>query len=203
MVIAEILKRVRSEMVGRMADPLSDNTQIMLEALRDGGDGNYLEIGVLFGGSLVSAALLKKELGQKGQCYGVDPLTGNYAERCPWRGNIDPVSKLEVTPGQVYENIKRFDVEDICAVIQSNSYPFPIQGTMFAVAYIDGDHWGDAPLKDWLSVKGITDKFVVFDNCDKEHPDVIEACSFAEGDPEWERYRVEGMTFVIKRKDEV
>lgn len=201
-VIEDIIKRVKKSIIGRLADnPELGNTALMLKAVEAGGDGDYLEIGVLFGGSLIAAALLKNALGQKGKCVGIDPLNGYYVERRSADTNRDILTKKPVTPETLQKNLRKFGVEDRCEVIQANSFPLPVKGK-FAVTYIDGDHWGDAPLRDWQSVKDITTKFVVFDNFGEEHPDVIEACLIAEQDPEWERLLVNGITFILKRIDD-
>lgn len=201
-VIEDIIKRVKKTIIGRLADnPELGNTALMLKAVEAGGDGDYLEIGVLFGGSLIAAALLKNALGQKGKCVGIDPLNGYYVERRSADTNRDILTKKPVTPETLQKNLRKFGVEDRCEVIQANSFPLPVKGK-FAVTYIDGDHWGDAPLRDWQSVKDITTKFVVFDNFGEEHPDVIEACLIAEQDPEWERLLVNGITFILKRVDD-
>lgn len=201
-VIEDIIKRVKKSIIGRLADKKEiGNTALMLSAVEAGGDGDYLEIGVLFGGSLIAAALLKNALGQKGKCVGIDPLNGYYVERRSADTNRDILTKKPVTPETLQKNLRKFGVEDRCEVIQANSFPLPVKGK-FAVTYIDGDHWGDAPLKDWESVKDITTKFVVFDNFDDKHPDVIKACLIAEQDPKWERWLAEGITFILKRVEE-
>jgi hypothetical protein len=201
-MIGDLLKDIHKRIYGRVADEYN-NIQYLMETVRDAGDGNYLEIGVLFGGTMVAAALTKKAYDLGGKCVGVDPLDGFYRIKFKRNNDVDAVTKKPVSPESVRKNFKIFDVEDICEIYQAYSYPLPdeVASETFAVTFIDGDHWGDVPLKDWNSVKDITTKFVIFDNYDKKHPEVMQACHIAENDPSWERYFQQGITFIVKRRD--
>ena len=199
-MIGEIIREVKDGMLGRMADE-SSNVSFLLEAVEAAGDGDYLEIGVLHGGSLCAAALLKRRLGHKGKCYGIDPLNGYYIEKCPWRKNgLDIESKIPVTPETVAENLRRFRLEHSVEIIQANSHPLPEAAKRkYAVAYIDGNHWGDGPINDWLNVSPLVTRFVVFDNYDGKHPDVLKTCNEAATDKHWEIYLRRGITFILQR----
>ena len=192
-----IIKRIDAEMIGRLADD-SQNLYPLLEVVALAGDGNYCEIGVLHGGSLCAVALLKKELGHLSTCYGIDPVDGYYPGK-PFHKAVDPISKVPVTLETVNRNIKHFELDNV-EVIKALSHPFPID-KRFAVTYIDGDHWGQGPWLDWQSVREITRKFVVFDNCDQIHPDVITACKKAVKDDNWELHKQTGIAFILRRVD--
>ena len=81
----EIIKAVESKINGRVANKIGDrrtnNLDILLECVERAGDGNYIEIGTLFGGSAISVALLKKWLSQEGLIFCVDPLN-SMLEKC-------------------------------------------------------------------------------------------------------------------------
>ncbi len=196
MSIKEIAARVDSEITGRIAGGAA-YLYPLLETVEMAGDGNYCEIGVLHGGSLCAVALLKKELGHKGICYGIDPFDGYYPGKT-FHKKVDPISKVSVTLDTVNENIKKFGLDNV-KIIQALSNPFPIK-EKFAVTYIDGDHWDGAPQKDWMNVKKITSRFVIFDNCDLDHLDVIEACNVANRDKKWNLYKQAGAVYIFERE---
>ena len=196
-MLGDIIAKVKNQMVGYICDE-QNNIQILLETVELAGEGNYCEIGVLYGGSLCAAALYKKELGHQGLCYGVDPLDGYYMDH-PTRRNVrHPFSKVKISTRPVYRNAEIFRLDNIRLEV-TKSYPFPDIGP-FSCVYIDGDHWNGTPLKDWESVKDITTGYVIFDNCDEDHPDVMIACHAAETSPGWDLVRNEGISFVVRHK---
>ena len=198
----DVVKHIKNNMTGRMCDE-QNNINYLLNIVRIAGNGNYLEIGTLHGGSLCAVALWKKEHKQSGICYAIDPLDGYYMDYIDHRKrglNVDPLTKLPVSIDIVKENLKKFGLTRAAKIIQAKSEPFPIDGVKFAVTYIDGDHWSGAPLRDWDNVKDITSGFVVFDNYDEDHPDVMEAAHQAAWSQEWVQYMQTGITFVVRRK---
>jgi len=205
--MGNIIERVKASMTGRMCD-FQGNVMQLLEIIERGGDGNYLEIGVLHGGTLCAVGLWKQALGHTGMCVGVDPLNGYYKgadSGVEFGKQVDPVSKVPVTPEVVEQNIKTFGLGGRCKVIRAKSNPLPteIAGMRFAVTYIDGDHWGDEPYTDFVNVKDITTGFIVFDDHDDEHPSVVEASKKACNDPDWEQYSVSAMTSILRRRNHV
>ena len=201
----DVVKRVRSEMTGRIADE-QNNVMYLLEIVKRAGNGNYLEIGVLHGGTLCAAGLWKQELNQRGQCVGIDPLDGYYMDYIdtPKRGcKVDPITRLPVAEDIVKENIKKFGLSRRCKIIKSKSNPLPDKaaGMEFSVTYIDGDHWGDAPYVDFENVKDITTGYIIFDNYDEKHPDVMGACHRAAEDPAWDKFFCAGITYALRRVD--
>ena len=199
-MIGKIIERVNRDMNGRMCDE-HDNVRLLMEAVRDAGDGDYLEIGVLHGGSLCAVGLLKKQLKHKSRCYGIDPLDGYYTDHkhIKKRGRYnDPVTRLPVDYNTVISNLEKFGITDRVTIIQSRSNPLPFYGSV-AVCYIDGDHWGDAPTIDWCNINPLVTRFVVFDNvCDK-HPDVKMAVDHAQRDVRWRTYKLQGITAIMER----
>ena len=198
-----IISQVKSGMVGRLAD-LQDGTLKMLLAMAQSGNGDHLEIGTLFGGSAIAAALMKKELGLDGNVVCLDPLDGFYIGT-PIEAPNDPVTKLSINLTTLVENIGRFEVLDRLEIIVRRSYPWPVEleKRSFASAYIDGDHWNNIPWLDWLNVKDRVSHFVIFDNYDLEHSDVMTACQQAEQDRNWRRVHSEGITFILERVNDL
>lgn len=198
-VYSHITQRVVDNIAGRVCDP--KGTDVVLDIVAQAGAGNYLEIGVLHGGTAIAVALLKKELGQGGEVYCVDPLNGYYSELFG-ENYQDSVSGTPVTRKILDKNIKSFGVEDTVKVIDKKSYPYPeeLKGIKFAVAFIDGWHWDDAPLKDWNNVKEVTNKYVVFDNYDGKHESVTSACLEASKDKDWDTVGQMHICYILKKK---
>ena len=192
--------RVRNEIEGRMHIE-KDNIMRIGEGVGMAGGGDHLEIGTLFGGSAIVAALVKQGAGLEGKVYCVDPLDGYYRDMCNYKDNIDPESGIPVSPEIVMQNAKRFGVEDRLAIIPKKSHPFPeeLKHKRFITALIDGDHWAEMPWLDWMSVKDKVNKYVMFDNYDDKHPAVMEAAEKAAQDEEWEKVEQTGIVFVLGR----
>lgn len=185
-----IIQRVKLEMLGRMADECN-NTALMAEMTLC--DGDHLEIGTLHGGSAIVVALLKRAYGYSGRVVCLDPFDGYYPKTKHYRSR-DVLTNVPVSVETLRENMKRFDVE--LEIVQAYSIPFPISGRTFATAYIDGNHWGDAPLQDFQNVSQVTEKFIIFDNCGDRWPDVTAACDYAE--TVWQPYKRQGITCIVR-----
>lgn len=205
--MCSIIERVKGEMTGRMCD-FHGNVRQLLYIIEKAGDGNYLEIGVLHGGTLCAVGLWKQALGHASMCYGIDPLNGYYKDAdsgVNFGKSVDPESKVPVALEIVEQNIKTFGLDGRCKVIRAKSNPLPdeVAGVNFVVAYIDGDHWGEQPYTDFINVKDITTGFIVFDDHDEKHPSVIEASMKACNDPDWEQYSISGITSILRRRSHV
>lgn len=189
----------KSKLIGRIAGEAHDYgiiAQCIYNSVGKDFKANYLEIGTLFGGSLVLMALMMKEFGIKGKCVAIDPLDGYYG-----KGNRDPVVPLVPSVDIVMENARKLGVQDMVEVIPKSSYPFPEEAKKYtyAVSFIDGDHWGDMPWKDFLSVKDITTHYIVFDNYDRSHPSVVKACIQASLEDEWMPVHISSISFVLQK----
>jgi len=200
----EIVNSVESGIIGRLANKIdhrrTDNTEILLSYVHKAGEGNHLEIGTLFGGSAISVALLKQQLDQSGLVFCIDPLDGYYTKHWPRDDMIDPSSGIPVTSEILFRNIKDFDVENRIFVMKSYSTVcVPFTGITFSTAYIDGDHKGETPYKDWLLVKDHVTDYVIFDNCAGTHLEVLDACHKANDDPNWECAYDQDITYVVQR----
>lgn len=190
MNIQETIDFVKKNMLGRIAEE-ANNTALMAATAMC--DGNHLEIGSLHGGSAIVVALLKKYHGFTGSVVCIDPLDGYYPCK-PFYKQVDPRTKVPVSLETIQENMQRFGVD--LEIVRAYSIPFPIVGRTFATAYIDGDHDGDAPLKDFENASMVTTKFITFDNCDKKHPAVWDACAKAE--KLWKPYKRAGIACIVE-----
>lgn len=202
--ISEIVQDVEANITGRLANRTgqgrTNNTELLLEYVLRAGDGNYLEIGTLFGGSAIAVALLKRDFYQKGMVFCVDPLDGYYRKMAPRDDMLDEQSGIPVTPHTFFKNMKDFWVQDRIFLIRDYSTNVvPFIDIEFSVAYIDGHHWEDVPYLDWLLVKDVTTKYIIFDNYDEKHPDLVSAVELAKDDPEWKMCHHGEITCIIER----
>lgn len=201
--IEEIIRLVDSKIIGRLANKYGDieldNVHVLLDFVSRADGGNHLEIGTLFGGSAIAVALLKLQLGQTGVIVCIDPLDGYYK----LYGSGDDVSGIPVTPKTLFRNIENFFVEDRILVMRAYSQLCSNLGIQFSTAYIDGDHKHGTPLSDWLLVRDMVSKYVIFDNCSEAHPEVVLACECAEQDSDWKCVYNKGISFVVERIVEV
>jgi hypothetical protein len=193
-IIANIDKRI----VGRITNK-DKNYSYLAEIIQLAGDGDHLEIGTLFGGSAILVALLKKEYGYSGKVVCIDPLDGYYKGVKNQCWEADPIAKIQVNRKTLDDNLRKFGVIDEVEIIQSKSYPFPIENRRFASTYIDGNHWQDWPSKDWRSVKDITEKYVLFDDYTKSHPAVVCACEEAKNSNDWKVLFLKEASFALER----
>jgi hypothetical protein len=194
-MISKIVKRVRSSITGRHANA-GNVFEHLAKAIEKAGDGNYLEIGVLNGGSISCVGLWKKHLKHSGVCVGVDPFDGYY--KAQTGRHVDKKTGIPVTIELAQKNIDIFGLDNV-QLIQAHSPSFDVGNMRFAVAFVDGDHSEAGAFSDWQRVKEITDKFVVFH--DYGHLDgVTAACDRAAQDDGWRVYHKGDFVFILERK---
>jgi hypothetical protein len=112
----------------------------------------------------------------------------------------DPLTKLDVNKEVVMENLHKFGVSDMVELVTEKSYPFPLKDRTFTTVFIDGDHWGMAPIRDWENARKITTERVIFDNHDDKFPAIIDACEKASGHPDWEFEYKARFSYCLRRK---
>ena len=114
---------------------------------------------------------------------------------------IDKVSGLRVDRATLDYNIWQFGLEKRIEIIEKHSDPWPdeLEDKEFVSAYIDGDHWGNAPITDWENAKECVSRFAIFDNYSKDYKGVMKACERAAIDPDWLPCHQQGITFVLER----
>jgi hypothetical protein len=164
------------------------------------GDGNHVDIGSLYGASAIMAALMKKDQNLAGTVYCIDPYdaaTRNLAV-LPAPGIKGNVS---ATPEEFWKNVEEFDVKDRIKLIRKVSHPWPeeLKDTVFASAYIDGDHKGESPWNDFENLRGRVTKYIGCDNYEEEYPDVVNAMWKAMDTEDWTLF-YKNITFVALRR---
>jgi len=189
-IIADVSNRIH----GRF--PNGGNcVNYLLEIVERAGDGNYLEIGVLHGGSFCSVGILKRLLGHKGKCVGVDPFNGFYFDET--KKLIDR-SGVPVSTNTVIKNLDNFDVKNF-QLIKAKSPEFETT-EKFVVAYIDGDHTKQGVLNDWNKVSPLVSRFIVFHDY-RMIDGVTKACDeIASNSKDWSIYFKTNYVFILERK---
>jgi hypothetical protein len=195
----ETIELIQKNIQGRIAHE-QHNCNYLAWAIAQAGNGNHLEIGTLFGGSAILAALVKKQLGFSGDVWCIDPLNGYYIGT-DWQYPVDPVTGKVINEEVVWANARTFGVEDRIHIIAKPSLPWPeeAQHLLFASAFIDGNHWDHMPEHDWNMVAPRTDHYVVFDNYDDTHPAVVTACHKANNSQGWVKEFSGGITYILRR----
>jgi len=164
------------------------------------GDGNHVDIGSLYGASAIMAAITKKRLGLGGDVYAIDPYDPITREA---QAQPQPGMKgnLGATPEEFWKNVEEFEVKDRVRLIRKVSHPWPeeLKDTIFASAYIDGDHRGEGPWNDFLNIRGRVTNYIGCDNYEEEYPDVVDAMWKAMNTEDWFLY-YKNINFVALRR---
>jgi len=124
---------------------------LLAQVVECAGNGYHLDIGTMWGGSAILAALVKKRMGLGGLVYTVDPLDQQFFDdnKGYLSSHKDPVIP---TVEQILENFKTFGVEDRIIFKQVKSSDLPYQFRRLPVsAFIDGAHDFDSVLIDWAT----------------------------------------------------
>ena len=109
--------------------------------IMDSGDGDYVEIGVGHGGSLILVAKIREAFGITGGITGIDPFDPRYNREPHW------ICTEEVAR----QHLDDFGVE--AEIIKTVSQPWPLPDRTFSCALIDGDHFNRMPQMDYLSLR--------------------------------------------------
>jgi hypothetical protein len=132
--------------------------------------GDHADIGTREGSSAIIAASFKAG----GKVFSIDP-----------------------EPYHAAENVKKVGLEDKIVLVTAKSDPWPIGE--IETAYIDGDHTGDMPLRDFLSCVGHGASLVAFDDVHSKWPAVIDAFRIACIYPGWLPVHLSGRIGVVMR----
>lgn len=194
----EVAEEITKNIEGRAAD-MGLALPFIGSMVAAAGDGDHVEIGTLYGASAIAAALIKKKLGLKGKVYCIDPYDKETRDKNVHLSGSGAKGEISATPEEFFENAKRFDVD--LTLIQEYSDPWPekLKDNVFATAYIDGDHTGDAPWRDFENLRGRVTDYIGTDNYEEEYPDVVAAMHKAMNTEDWFLY-YKNLTFVALRK---
>ena len=161
----ELIDYVDKRLIGRVAFNGYDEAMLLVQKVEK--PGMHVEIGCLWGGSAVLAAMAKSVNKASGHIVSIDHMLGKF-----WNSE-DPLTHKRPTPQDVYMNMIRFGVEGMISVLRCVSYPFPLAGHIKPdTALIDGDHLQEGCTRDWESLKDITKECILFHDYDIYHPGV-------------------------------
>ena len=161
------------------------NQEAIGEALY-GRRGDHLDIGTYWGGTAIMAATLKPE----GTIYTIDCYLTKDGEPSPYladiTGGIDSVFTLLMLNERIVRAVQK-------------SHPLPWEGP-FETVYIDGGHDYETVHQDWLNVRAITTKYVIFDDVTRRWPGVLKTWDEAGQDPRWRIVHLAGRCGVLERR---
>ena len=147
---------LHKELKDKLGDMLvqdSHATGLLCQAVVNAGHGDYIEIGSLYGGSAITAALTKKEFKLKGDIFCIDPK-----------------------PRDIHKQTELFEVNDRVVVYSGVLKDFISNSEgKFSCAFIDGDHRPPHPLEDAQRLFGRLNGYLIFDDYDKSEVGVQKA----------------------------
>ncbi len=168
--IVRVFLRIEDNITGRIAGDVDDYilNYYMLQSTAFLGRGDnigHLEIGVLFGGSLVLMATALRNVQSSHWAIGLDPLDGYYGLQ------HDPATGLPVTLETAQDNLRRngFAAARVRIVRDRSESPEAIAQMgryRLATLWIDGDHSYEGVKRDWenYSPLVVPGGYVLFDN---------------------------------------
>ena len=154
---------LRDKLGGQLVQD-SRTTALLAQTVRYAGDGDYIEIGSLHGGSAITAALVKKEFNLEGIVYCIEPNPRNILENAKLFKVEDRIKIVKKTSNELKELITTTD----------NMY-FSLESKSFSCGFIDGDHRDSHPLDDWYKLRNIISRYIIFDDYDKSEKGVVSA----------------------------
>jgi len=171
----QAIKEIDEKIVGGIGYAPEDG-EIIAQCVANCGNDDYLELGTLFGGSAILAAMTKKNWYFGGGVYCIDNL-----------------EMLGRTKKQIMDNAHTMGVEIDVKV--SNTHPFPYPEREFGCVLIDAAHDFYNVWMDWNNVKKVATKYVIFHDYDRSHLDIMKAVKMAE----WFPVHISHHTAVLER----
>lgn len=188
-----LYQEINAKITGRLALLSEAEADLLAQVVDIPGD--HVEIGTLWGGTAILAALVKERKNRRGHVYTIDYMQGGY-----WQTG-DPGCKNAVpTPTAILDNLCKFGIAHRVSVIKWSSYPWPLPERIRpASVLIDGGHDYSSVFHDWISVKALAPRFVCFHDVGKTHPDVLQVVNgIVEHDPSYKRAETAGSLAVYE-----
>lgn len=162
-----LMNDIKTKMTGRVALLSEEEADLLVEIAAIPGD--HIDLGTLWGGTAVLAALAKQNAGVKGKVYTVDFMQGGY-----WNDGDPSVQGQRPTEQAIHDNLAKFDLADKVVVIKAASDPWPVPASVHPTSVlIDCDHTYEGSLRDWQTVRKLQPVYVAFhDYNPATHPGV-------------------------------
>lgn len=150
--------------------------EFLAECIKLAGNGDHLEIGSMWGGSAILAAIVKKRNKVDGKVVCIDPFrdldwSPGYPTKKP---NVDIF----------WSNMRAMGVDDMVEHIAAYSNPWPLGNRKFASIFVDGDHAENWPVIDWHNSKNHTD-LIIYHDLTPYEKDVMRAVAIIRADSRW------------------
>jgi hypothetical protein len=158
----DMTKKIDQAIEGGVGSPPDDGA-IFAQAVRNAGDGDYLEMGTLFGASAILASLTKKKYGIKGEVVTIDDLVMLQSER-----NEDTIMR----------NARLMGANITLKIAKTQPFPFPDR--KFNCILIDAGHDICSCLLDWIAAKEVATKYVMFHDYIPSYPGVMSVVKIAD-----------------------
>lgn len=162
-----IYDEINKKITGRLALLSAEEADALYRITAIPGD--HVDLGTLWGGTAVLAALAKQRAEAPGHIYTIDFMRGGYwATGDPSRGGLVP------SEATIHQNLSLFGISGRVTVIKAPSHPWPLPEDVLPTSVlIDCDHSYEGCLRDWNKVRSLTPLFVAFHDYNaKTHPGV-------------------------------
>lgn len=191
------MSEINSKIKGRIALLSEDECNALAQVAAVPGD--YVELGTLWGGTAVLAALAKMRANVTGHVYTVDFMRGGY-----WDSGDPSCPGMTPTEGAIYDNLGRFGVEERVTVVKASSYPWPLPATVKpSSVLIDCGHDYENCLRDWQSVRALFPEYVAFHDYSERYPGVSQVVNeITAGDDRYMPAARAGTLMVFRLKPE-
>jgi predicted O-methyltransferase YrrM len=161
---AETTRKIRDALPCGIAD---DDGSVLAQTIRNAGNGDYLELGTFYGATAILASLTKKEYDIRGDVCCVDDLQFFKEDgRCA----ADIMNNAAMMGASIILNIGKVS-------------PIPFIGRQFNCVFIDASHDIKSVLEDWMNVRQVASKYVVFHDYTEHCPGVLAVVKFADFRP--------------------
>ena len=151
--------------------------------------GDHLEIGSAYGGTLIAALRAMDLRGRDGIVVCIDPFGEDRRD-----------TLHKAVEKEFWRNVDHFGIRDRMEHIKAFSHPFPVEpGRRFGTCLIDGDHHYDYVLNDWLNVKDIVDEYIMFHDYSRGSVRKV-VNDYAAQDPDWVLAAIHGWSAVVKKR---
>ena len=157
---AELLRSINKKIIGRAA--ISEpEAELIVKYTKD--SGIHYEIGCLWGGTTLLALLAGAS-----RVHTVDMMKGGFWDTGdPAVGLRTPSAKI------ILQNFTNFGVSHRVSIYSCKSHPLPMPTHLRPeTAFIDGGHTYKVAHQDWLNLKDITRRYILFHDWQRSHQPV-------------------------------